>query len=390
MNRRGRTRLPAERSGARQSAHHSPARVSTIVGDAARRAGLGRVHAHRLRHTVATELLRAGASLPEIGQLLRHRRVETTAIYAKVDRDSLRLIARPGRRAPDERSASGHCRLSGPCGAPSATRWTRPSGLSASSPPSPRNSAKTHVRTETALAWATLPSDADPIWTSGRLAEVRILARHLRTLDPRTEVPPADLLTARGRRATSYLYTPQEVADLMRATAILRGSHVQATYRTLIGLLAATVMRFGEAIGLDRDDFDTGSGMLTIRHGKFDKSRASPLHPTTATALDDYLRRDDRAADQFDRQTAGLYGRPVDLPIFHMLLHHCGIAPRSSRRHRQSLQRPTPSNLPRHRQSPGLSRRRRPRAPRLRHPRRDRRKMDLRHQAYIKWESQDA
>jgi site-specific recombinase XerD len=77
--------------------HHalSPARVSTIVGDAARRAGLGRVHAHRLRHTAATELLRAGASLTEIGRLLRHRRAGTTAIYAKVDRDNLRLIARP-------------------------------------------------------------------------------------------------------------------------------------------------------------------------------------------------------------------------------------------------------------------------------------------------------
>jgi site-specific recombinase XerD len=77
--------------------HHAlgPSRVSTIVGDAARRAGLGRVHAHCLRHTAATELLRAGASLPEIGQLLRHRRAETTAIYAKVDRGTLRLIARP-------------------------------------------------------------------------------------------------------------------------------------------------------------------------------------------------------------------------------------------------------------------------------------------------------
>ena len=73
----------------------SAARVSTIVADAARRADLGRVHAHRLRHTAATELLRAGASLPEIGQLLRHRHVGTTAIYAKVDRDRLRLIARP-------------------------------------------------------------------------------------------------------------------------------------------------------------------------------------------------------------------------------------------------------------------------------------------------------
>ena len=77
--------------------HHAlgASRVSGIVADAARRADLGRIHAHRLRHTVATELLRAGASLPEIGQLLRHRRVETTAIYAKVDRDTLRLIARP-------------------------------------------------------------------------------------------------------------------------------------------------------------------------------------------------------------------------------------------------------------------------------------------------------
>lgn len=77
--------------------HHAlgPGRVSGIVADAARRAGLGRVHAHRLRHTAATELLRAGASLPEIGQLLRHRRAQTTAIYAKVDRDTLRLIARP-------------------------------------------------------------------------------------------------------------------------------------------------------------------------------------------------------------------------------------------------------------------------------------------------------
>jgi len=77
--------------------HHAlgASRVSGIVADAARRAGIGCVHAHRLRHTAATELLRSGASLPEIGQLLRHRRVETTAIYAKVDRDTLRLIARP-------------------------------------------------------------------------------------------------------------------------------------------------------------------------------------------------------------------------------------------------------------------------------------------------------
>ena len=69
--------------------------VSHVVADAAKRAGLGRIHAHRLRHTAAIQMLRAGASLPEIGQLLRHRRALTTAIYAKVDRDTLRTIARP-------------------------------------------------------------------------------------------------------------------------------------------------------------------------------------------------------------------------------------------------------------------------------------------------------
>jgi site-specific recombinase XerD len=69
--------------------------VSNIVADAAQRADLGRIHAHRLRHTAAMQMLRAGASLPEIGQLLRHRRALTTAIYAKVDRGTLRKIARP-------------------------------------------------------------------------------------------------------------------------------------------------------------------------------------------------------------------------------------------------------------------------------------------------------
>jgi site-specific recombinase XerD len=75
--------------------------VSRIVADAALRAGLGLVHAHRLRHTAATEMLRAGGSLAEIGQVLRHRRTQTTAIYAKVDERALRALARawPGGAA---------------------------------------------------------------------------------------------------------------------------------------------------------------------------------------------------------------------------------------------------------------------------------------------------
>jgi site-specific recombinase XerD len=69
--------------------------VTQAVAAAARRAGLGTVYAHRLRHTAATSMLAAGASLTEIGQVLRHRGPLTTSIYAKVDTAGLRALARP-------------------------------------------------------------------------------------------------------------------------------------------------------------------------------------------------------------------------------------------------------------------------------------------------------
>lgn len=88
--------------------------ISEVVHDAAQRAGLGTMHAHRLRHTAATAMLRAGSPLPEVGQVLRHRSWMSTAIYAKVDHDALRVLVRPWptvRSAPapaeaDEESAS--------------------------------------------------------------------------------------------------------------------------------------------------------------------------------------------------------------------------------------------------------------------------------------------
>ena len=73
----------------------APHTIGWIVREACTRAGLPRVGAHRLRHTAATEMLRQGASLAEIGQVLRHREQKTTAIYAKVDRRALRALARP-------------------------------------------------------------------------------------------------------------------------------------------------------------------------------------------------------------------------------------------------------------------------------------------------------
>ena len=72
-----------------------PARVNDICRRACRRVGIGRVGAHRLRHTLASDLLRRGASMIEVSQVLRHRDLATTAVYAKVDIDTLRRVAQP-------------------------------------------------------------------------------------------------------------------------------------------------------------------------------------------------------------------------------------------------------------------------------------------------------
>ena len=95
---RGRPRVGCERLFLRVNAPTgglSPDGVSRLVHAACRRCGVPLVGAHRLRHTAATETLRAGASLEEIGQLLRQQSTFTTAIYARVDRDRLRELARP-------------------------------------------------------------------------------------------------------------------------------------------------------------------------------------------------------------------------------------------------------------------------------------------------------
>jgi integrase/recombinase XerD len=73
----------------------TPEAVRSVMGRACERAGLERRGAHRFRHALATEMLRAGASLPEVGQVLRHRSMLSTSLYAKVDQDALRPLARP-------------------------------------------------------------------------------------------------------------------------------------------------------------------------------------------------------------------------------------------------------------------------------------------------------
>jgi integrase/recombinase XerD len=144
----------------------------------------------------------------------------------------------------------------------------------------------TRITTDLALAWATSTRPGvHPARHNHRLAVVRAFARHLSALDPATEIPPAGLLPCRCRRVAPYLFTPGEIDALMRAAAGLRHPLRALTYQTLIGLLAVTGMRVGEACRLGRADADLDAGILTIRAGKLGKAREVPLHPTTSQAL---------------------------------------------------------------------------------------------------------
>ncbi|MDQ1426907.1 MAG: hypothetical protein QOK39_383 [Acidimicrobiaceae bacterium] len=147
------------------------------------------------------------------------------------------------------------------------------------------------ITPELCLRWARQPAEADPTWWNMRLSVVRGFARHLHGLDPRTEVPARDVLTARKRRTVPHLYSPADIDALMNHARHIRSPLKAHTYETLIGLLAVTGMRVGEAIGLDRDDVDVDAAVVVVRCGKNGRSREIPVHPSTIDALSVYTQR---------------------------------------------------------------------------------------------------
>lgn len=143
-----------------------------------------------------------------------------------------------------------------------------------------------------ALEWARLPTQADPGYWARRLQAVRCLAKHLALSDPQTVVPPARLLGSAFIRRIPHIYSARELAQLLAAARRLppRDSLRPNTYFTLIGLLACTGMRLGEALRLSVDDVDFQAGTITVRHSKLHEVRVLPLHATTLRQLARYDR----------------------------------------------------------------------------------------------------
>ena len=194
----------------------------------------------------------------------------------------------------------------------------------------------TTITTELALAWAKQPAGGAAWWRM-RLRAVRGFARHLQNLDPCTEVPPADLLPAPPSRAVPYLYSESDIGKLMTAARRLVPPLRAATYETLVGLLATTGLRMGEALRLESADLDWDNGVLTVRSSKFGKSREVPLHPSTRAALQAYQLQRDRGCPRPKTPSffISMRGTRLDQPTvgstFVLLTHQAGLRPRSLR-----------------------------------------------------------
>jgi len=155
-----------------------------------------------------------------------------------------------------------------------------------------------HITTELALGFACANEEAGVGGRVGRLVSIRGFARHLHAFEPKHEIPPAGLIRSGKTRAKPRLCTQAELSRLLAAALDVEATATRGlrpwTLHALFGLLAVTGMRVGEATALRQGDVNWEEAVLTIRGGKFGKSRMVPVHGTTLKVLRDYARRRDR------------------------------------------------------------------------------------------------
>ena len=199
---------------------------------------------------------------------------------------------------------------------------------------------ETTITTASALAWATSREGRGAHYAVERLSHVRMFAKHLAAFEPDTDIPPTNLLGNARSRKPPHIYTDGEVAALLGFAAQMYPEDRAAAVGVVIGLLAATGLRPGEAFALDHGDVDLDQGVLGVRESKFHKSRQVPLHETTVAALSAYRARRDR---WFSKSPAAPFiacrpqGRLADKNVryaFQQLLNQAGVDDPQRRRPR--------------------------------------------------------
>ncbi|HEX2810911.1 MAG TPA: tyrosine-type recombinase/integrase [Kineosporiaceae bacterium] len=161
------------------------------------------------------------------------------------------------------------------------------------------------ITVEHALAWACLPGECRSRWHAARLAAIRGFAAYVHAgRSDDAELIPTGLIPSRVEHAVPYLYTAEQITGLIRQARTLKPLVRGLTLATVIGLMASTGIRIGEALSLDATSFDARRAQLTVT-GKYQKVRRLPIHSSTAAALTNYL--------QVSRR---LVGPPKDQALF--------------------------------------------------------------------------
>ena len=163
-----------------------------------------------------------------------------------------------------------------------------------------------HITTALAMQFVMLHPHQEPKAQAGRYSAVRGFASYRVGADPATEIPPIGLVRGRSRRARPYLYSDQEVCQLLEAARNLPSTYSLRpwTYSCLFGLLAVTGLRLGEALNLQCQDIDWAEGLLTLRGTEFGKSRLVPLDASTVKVLAAFAKRLDRFFAKCPSRTA--------------------------------------------------------------------------------------
>lgn len=197
--------------------------------------------------------------------------------------------------------------------------------------------SETCVRRQTAIDWAA--KAPTPSQQERRLGMVRRFSEHARAEDPRHEIVPRNVFAnSKRRRPFPYIFSSQELLELLDATDYLRprGSLRPRTYYTLFGLVATVGLRISEAMHLVLDDV-TADG-LVVRKSKFRKSRLLPLHETTQAALDRYLEQRQAIGGGDNHVFISTQGHALTYAMingtFHYLVKHIHLRLRSDQRPR--------------------------------------------------------
>ena len=140
-----------------------------------------------------------------------------------------------------------------------------------------------------ALTWAHAPVGAAPSWLADRLSAVRQFAVYLAGSGFPVGVPGTRQGPSGSRRTTPYLFTNTDVQAVMRTADQLFTPLRAATMKTLLGVLAVTGMRIGEALQLTIADLDLDGGVVLIANAKFGRQRLVQLHPSSCQAVAEYL-----------------------------------------------------------------------------------------------------